>query len=438
MRRRLEFLIARVFISLSILLNLINSSFAAPLSLEDCYRQVVAGRETLEQREADISAAQARYDQAVAELFPRLAVNTNRRYRDNAAFGSLNRGGFSDPSTGLPPTRLLGKSQYEVTINLTQPLFRGFREYAIARASTAERASIAQLLLRDKQLLYLDVADLYYQQLLYQDQVTALARSQQTLKLRVTELKEFIQLGKSKESELFAAEAELAQQNVTKEQTKRALAATQEVLSSLMKSPGIMIELAPIQLPTEIPNIDQLLSMIKSRADIQARVESERMISELITAEQRNWWPTIDLDLTSIQVDDPNRNRDWEALMRMSIPIFDGGRISSRVAEQEARLKRAQAESAEQRRLADQEVRVSFQNLVHSRNARLEAQNLLNARQKSYSAQLNDYRAGRVTNLDVLTALNLLQQSELSLIESRFTEANDRARLKVASGEVEK
>jgi outer membrane protein len=417
-------------------LGIIEHCYATPLTLDECYAKVIAERETLKVRQADIQAAEARYDQAFAEFYPRLTVNANQRYRDNPFFGSLSRLGFRDPSTGLPPSRVLGKSLFETTVNVTQPLFRGFREFAFSRASEAEKASFAQQLIRDRQLVYLDVADLYYQQLLYQEQEKALTRSQETLRLRIKELKDFISLGKSKESEQFAAEAELAQQGLTKEQTKKALAATREILASLLGTIGTEIELSPIEPRKDTPTIENLLLKTQERADIRARVEVERMMMELVIAEKGNWWPTLDLDLASIQVDDPNRNRDWEALMRLSIPVFDGGRISSRVAEREALYKRAQAESAEQRRLAEQEVRVSYQNLLHAKSARTEAQSLLNARQKSYHAQVSDYRAGRVTNLDVLTALNLLQQSELTLIEARFTEANDYARLSVASGEI--
>lgn len=428
-----------VFFLLSALIGILglpNYLCATPLSLNDCYQQVLERRETLKQREADIEGAQARYDQAVAELFPRVAINANQRYRDNPFYGSLTRGTFNDPSTGLPRSRVLGRSLSEVSATLSQPLFRGFREFALSRASEAEQASLRQQLIRDRQLVYLDVADLFYQILLYQEQESALSRTQQTFRLRVKELKEFIALGKSKESEQFAAEAELAQQALTKEQTRRLLVASREVLSSLLGISVSDIELVQLQENQAIPLVGQLLLKAKNRSDILARQQSERMINELISAEKRNWWPSLDLDLTSIQVDDPNRNRDWEALMRLSIPVFDGGRISSRVAEQQARLKRAQAESAEQYRIAEQEVRVSHQNLFHSHSASKQARELLQARQKSYLAQLSDYRSGRVTNLDVLNALSLLQQSELSLIESRFTEANDHARLRVASGEI--
>ncbi len=436
----LLFLRSQIVIVLTALictLEFTNPLSAAPLSLNECYQKVLEKRETLKQRQAEIQGAEARYDQAIAELFPRVAINANQRYRDNPFFGSLTRGSFNDPSTGLPRSRVLGRSLFETSATLSQPLFRGFREFALSRASEAEQAALRQQLIRDKQLVYLDVADLYYQILLYQEQELALSRSQQIFRLRIKEIKEFIALGKSKESEQFAAEAELAQQALTKVQTRRILAATREMLSSLLGRSALDLELAPLATVQDTPHIEPLLVKINERSDIRARNESERMVAELITAEQRNWWPTLDLDLSSIQIDDPNRNRDWEALMRLSIPVFDGGRINARVAEQQARLLRAQAESLEQQRIAEQELRVSHQNLLHAKSALKEARALLEARQKSYNAQIIDYRAGRVTNLDVLNALNLLQQSELSLIESRFTEANEYARLRVASGEIE-
>ncbi len=414
-------------------------SLAAPLTLNDCYQIALKERETLKQRAADIQAAQARYQQSLAELYPQLGIGANQRMRDNPDFGSLTRGSFNDPQTGLPRTsRTLGRTQFEGLVTLTQPIFRGFREFALTRASDAERESLAHQYERDKQLLYTDVASLYYQILLYQDQEKAIASGEKTRQDRLKELGQFAELGKSRQSEIHAAQADLAQQSLLKQRTRRSRDTLREVLASLLRLSSSNMELAAAAQPRAVPSLNMLLTNIKNREDVQAARLNRQMSEELITAEERAWWPSINFDMNGYVVDDPNRHRDWDMVVRMSMPVFDGGRIAGRVAEKQAQLLRSQSELAERSRLAEQEVREAYVSMERSREAIEQAKELYKARQKSVQSQQEDYRNGQVTNLDVMNALSLLQVSELDLIETKYAYANDVARVTVSAGEAVK
>jgi len=48
--------------------------------------------------------------------------------------------------------------------------------------------------------------------------------------------------------------------------------------------------------------------------------------------------------------------------------------------------------------------------------------------------QLEDYKLGLVANLDVISALNTVVQTELALSESKFQKDFSRIKLKIAAG----
>lgn len=272
--------------------------------------------------------------------------------------------------------------------------------------------------------------------LLFQDQEISITQGEKIFENRIKELNDFIALGKSKDSEVHAAEADLAQQRLAKERTRRSKDASREVLGSLLRIPTTSLQLSPAPVVVAPTSILPFLDKIKRRADVRAAELSEQISRELITAEERAWWPAINLDANAYAIDDPNRHRDWDMLLRFNMPIFDGGRINSRVAERQAELARRQSEYAERARIAEMEVRQSFVRVEHSKIAMEEAKALQIARKKNFQSQQADYKNGRVTNLDVMNALTMLQVAELEVIGTSYTFANDVSQLQLAAGEV--
>jgi len=122
------------------------------LTLQDCYTLALTRSETLAISREEIKIAEAQYWQAVSALFPQISFSLSERIQ-NSAGSSISGGGDS----GGRRDRIEGR------LSFTQTLFSGFREFNTAASLQALKRSQTEQLKRDRQLLYLDGATLFYQ-----------------------------------------------------------------------------------------------------------------------------------------------------------------------------------------------------------------------------------------------------------------------------------
>ena len=109
----------------------------------------------------------------------------------------------------------------------------------------------------------------------------------------------------------------------------------------------------------------------------------------------------------------------WTGMFQYNIPIFIGT-IHANVRTAYSQLR--QAWLAEQRvhRLVSQQVRTAYENLEGSRLRILDLEIEVIAANEALLQALSSYKAGLATNLDVLTAIDALNQAKLSFITEQL------------------
>lgn len=410
-----------------------------PYRLEDLYQLTLQQSEQLKLRREDIRIAEAQYRQAISLVYPWLSLDANQRFRDNADFGRVTRrqAAVDDPATPIGGSGgALGRTQFDVALNLTQPLFNGFRDYLLSSAVEQEMEALRFELERDRELLYYDVAELYHQILLAGEELAVLERAERTLQERIKELQHFLELGKSRESEMIAARSDMEDLRALKEQSRGTLRATQELLAFLVGLPAEELKLAPAPVSEPRRPIDHYLTRAKERSDLDAARVRVAAQEQRLKAAQREGWPRLNLVGNAYPYEDPDRTREWEALLQLSIPLFEGGRIAARAAEEAARLRAVSLRADEQRRLSERQVRVAYAR-VESAERELESlRKLREAAERNYQSQRRDYEFGVVTNLDVLQAFRQLQEAERRVVRAEHLLQVNTAELEVAAGGV--
>ncbi len=127
----------------------------------------------------------------------------------------------------------LSRNRFETYLTISQPIFSGFRDFYIADAARAEIRALELGAARRLELLYLDVADVYSQVVLYDQELGVLAATKNVLGRRIRELRDWLSLGKSREGELSAAQSEVADLDATLAQTLGLREASMEMLRFL-------------------------------------------------------------------------------------------------------------------------------------------------------------------------------------------------------------
>src|SRR5690606_6683091 len=167
-----------------------------------------------------------------------------------------------------------------------------------------------------------------------------------------------------------------------------------------------------------------------------------RIVEKQIDIAKAEHYPRLYLDAQTGTATDrglygPNngpRSLDSTVGVRLAIPIYSGGEISSVVREQTSRLQQARYELENARREAIQATQQHFSG-VTSGLAQVAA---LRAAEKSSLASLQanqtGYEVGVRINIDVLNAQQQLYETQRSLARARYDTLMSSLRLKASSG----
>jgi len=409
-------------------LSLTGTAAAEPLppfDLTECYELTLNQSEALKIDRARIEAAEARYRQALSAIYPQADLYLLEVLRDSA---SSTRG-----DTRVTPRR----DRFESGVAVSQILFTGFRELLIAEATEAEAAALGYEQERRQETLYGDVAALFFQVLLFEGDIVELEETARTLRARIEELEDRAAIGKSRESEVLEARADLSSTEASIEQSRGLVNVSRETLAFLTGVPasGLLLEREVVEV--DLRPLQQYLEVPRIRPDLQATSARIAGQESLVKARRRERWPTVSFDGTLYGPESPTSEEEWDVLFRLSVPVLDGGRISARVAEEEALLRALELRLAEQDRSRQREIRRSFAAVSAGLAELVRLRTSVQDAEAALRAQRQDYELGVVSNLQVLDSIRQLREARRRLLATKFTLQRSYAELLVATGEVE-
>jgi outer membrane protein len=401
------------------------------LNLERCYELALLRMETIGLSEEDIRVAQARYWQAVGAALPSLKIIGEQAiYSDRLASFGVNSPG------GGPGTSSIDDTPRSARVNVKVPLFSGLRDVEIAKAARAEIAGARHTRARLLQKLYLDVAEAFYQVLLYEDDLAILNDIEQTLTSRVADQERRVRLGKSRESELIQSRNALAQARVVTERTRGLLGSSRELLLFYIGIPAEQLHLRDTSppLPHRVTLADYL-DRIGQRPDILASIEAGRSARAQLSAAKGAHWPKISFEGNYYAYDSDNvQTGEWNGFLTIELPLFEGGSIEARVNENKALFAKSQLDLSQLQRAAVRDVRTAWNNFNSSIAELARLEEATATAQANYQAQLADYELGIVNSLDTLDALRQLHETRREYASARIIARLNLIRLHVAAG----
>lgn len=404
------------------------------LSLNRCYELALAMNEEDRIRASELAVAQARYRQAVGSLLPEIGLFLNKTYDDRLDENRINQtnSGLTDQS-GRP----IFENPLRAGVNVRLPLFAGFRSYPEARAGQHDQQRLQLERRRFRELLYQDVADVYYQVLQYETAEEILRDQQKALRARIAELRRRVNIGRSRRGELLAARTDSADNLVEAEENRALLLASKELLAFLTGLPANLLKLTK---PRDLPAVEQLEAYLRTtgeRRDLLAAAQSVRAERELLRSARADHLPEISIEGNYFYTQEPDLGRDWNIILRIELPLFQGGTVQARVAESKARMQGNRLELQRLRRSADFETRMSYNDFVSAAARVVLLRESLRLARATYQIQVRDYRLGIVTNLEVLEALRRFHLARLNLARTELLAYTNQVRLHVAAGRLD-
>lgn len=370
-----------------------------PLTLRDAYELALVQSEALQIGEAELRSAEARYRQATGGRWPELRAEAVADLRDEVS---------GDRES----------EEYGAGVGARWTIFQGFRTLRTVEARAAERDAAWLNQARLRELLYQDVADLFYQTVAQERELAVLADAKRALHERVAELERRVGLGRSRRAELLSAQVQTADLAITVEQARGARDAARELLAFLVGRAADSLDLRVGDPLPDQADLARVLEVPRTRADVAAaekQAEAARLAARA-TAGDRQVKVTTDGNFYVWR--DPDDEGDWDLVVRAEIPLFDRGARRAAVAEGLADAQARAWSLAELRRAADRDVRLAARAMESRLGQWVALQEALRVVRENYELQRGDYELGRSSNLDVLVALGqlyALQRQEAQL-----------------------
>lgn len=389
-----------------------------PLTLEDCYTMALKQSEEIALRSERITETEGRFLQALSGMLPRLS------------FSSIDK--RQDGNGNSPFTR---KSLPERKFVFSQPLFSGFKEFAAMKGSKLEKHQREQEKKRAEQLLLVDVSDAFYLLLEQREQLDILNAIRQTLKERIRELQERENLGRSRVSEVVAAQAQLHRAEAEWETIQNQETVVAQLLQFLtgLDAIGELQKPGP-DLPAAPPR-DAYLSRANSRPDVKAAEEAVKIAQQQKAVARAKYFPTVNAN-GNYYTERSGAAEDvkWDASLNVNVPLFQGGEALGANKETASELRQAEITLGRTRRSALQDIRDSHTQYEGSLNRLRALREALESTDETYQYEVKEYRLNLVNNLEVLAALQTLQDSRREVIQIMYEARRLYWKLQAAAG----
>ncbi|HUQ27502.1 MAG TPA: TolC family outer membrane protein [Usitatibacter sp.] len=342
------------------------------------------------------------------------------------------------------PSRDYSTKTYAVT--LSQPIFRlpNWLNIGLARHQVLQaEANFAN----SQQDLGIRVAQAYFDVLLAQDNV-ALSETQKTaIDQQLAQAKRNFEVGTATIVDTLEAQARFDQSVAKEIADKNDLEAKRRALQVLLgRLPDSLTPLRdPLELAVPQPNDIEawVVAAEQSSYQIAAARENYEAFRAQVAVQRAAHLPTLDLSGSYSRNDSPTNAsppivgpvvNTSSIGLQLSVPIYSGGLIQSRVREALANRDKAEQDLENTRRGVAQAVRTNFLNVTSGIALVRALEQALTSTRSQLDSTILGRDVGVRTSVDVLNAQQQVFQSRRDLQQARYNYLLSTLRLKAAAG----
>lgn len=401
---------------IALLLSLIAGTLPAseePASLENLLVRALAQHEDVQQAESEIRRAQANVRLAGSVLLPSLDLNgTSTWYKDEVSFPIS-----ENESLVIQPT-----NDWNWSVDLQQTLFSGLRDW---KARDVAKLQLDEALIQRRTSinnLILKVSAAYLEALVAEEEVDVEKANHEQVSSQLQLTRRLVEVGENTSADLARWTAEEASARQKLIQAEGSAKIKKRHLARLCSIDG---DLGPLGLPPvlampQLSNEEFQQKALEERPEMMALAHQLEAAGLLIGVEKGNWLPQLDLHAQYYRQKAEFPAADWTSVsLNLKVPIYDGGRTGSRVAQAREDLRQVQLLLRRtQREIADEvdAALIAYRSAVAIEEA---ARDHLKAAREAHQQTERAYRVGEASATDLLATTAGLTGAQTSLIVSR-------------------
>jgi outer membrane protein len=316
--------------------------------------------------------------------------------------------------------------QKAIGLNLTHSIYKGGRDTILIETSQQNAVIAKNQMSVDRITLYLNVISAYYNYFLYLNDYKNLELLKKQSKERVDETRKRVQVGRSRKGELLQTEAQMATVEAQVLNGRGLVRESEErfyLLTGLDKSNIEFNE--SIVVPTVVKPLQSYLTAAHSRFDmINFEKKIELADLEIKSTKALNY-PTLDL-ATNYYFNKRNsstyKNSQWDIGLTFILPLFEGGSTQSKISESVLKKEQAVYSMTDYKKTLEIEISSKYETYRRYLDQVKAFDLAFEKALKSYNEAIKDYRLGVISNLDLLSSLNIyldsLRNSEKTKIQA--------------------
>lgn len=393
------------------------------LTLYDCYKLALKQSEIIAISIDSVKTAQARFLQALTIMMPYVS------------FQSVDTQEAIPNDAGTTFSTLKPAKSSERQFQITQTLFSGFKAFAAMKGSTLERDQRIEEKIRAEQLLLVDVSNAFYLFIEKKQDFKALMRIKTALTNRIKELGFREDLGRSRPSEVVNAKAQLYTVEADLKVVKSQEIVARQLLEFLVGR-SVKEVSDSYQIPNQLMAEDYYVSKFINRPDIKAANYAWQFARKELAVINSDFLPSVSWQGNFYtQRTGFNKGTDWDVMLKMSIPIFEGTEVVGRSQEYKLKAHQRELEYVRLRRYAPYDIKDSYVKLDTALAVQENLKKAFYTAKVNYYLQKKDYIRSLVSNLDVLAAIQTLQDAQRNYIRAVYEAKRLYWRLRVSIGE---
>ena len=319
--------------------------------------------------------------------------------------------------------------------NMTETLFNGFKAIAAIKGAGFEKKQRTDEKIRAEQLLLVDVSNSFYLLIEERTDLAVLKKIRTALNDRVKELIDREKLGKSRPSEVVNAKTQLY--NV---EASIKVVESQEVVARQLLEFLVGQSVAEVQdtykFPITVLDENYYLAKADTRPDVKATKSAWELAKENIIVADSDFLPEVNIAANYYtQRTGLDKGTDWDVTLNVSIPIFEGTEVLGRSKEANLEADESYQTYKHTRREAPYDIKEAYVRLTAAMAVHDAIKKSYASAKLNYHLQKKDYVRRLVNNLDVLTAIQTLQDAERNYIHALYEAKREYWQLRVATGQ---
>lgn len=375
------------------------------LSLEEAYQKAFKRSESVKITAEEIAQAQARFYRSFDYFLPSVRYKISRYEQDVTTDSSGSSFDFSR------------RAQREQKFAFSQPLFSGFKEIAALTGSGADKKAQHLKWERAKQLLFIDVMNAYYTYLSTEKDAHVLYTIHQHMSQRIKDLRERVDVGRSRESELKNSMADIKILEADLVDSKRNVKTAKNLLAFYLGEDPVIYELTSANKEA----VDWIPDVTRSelRPDVLEAEQTYIVSQKKVISANAGLFPEITVDGNYYtRREGFQSGNDWDVRLTLDVPVFEVGATLGDIKEASSNREKARLVWEEKKRMAFMEAKNALEEYNASQEAHEALREAEKASKENYEILQNEFGQNLVNNLEVLDALRRSQD-----VQRRFNTA---------------